>query len=86
MRDRSQATGDINERYESPTQSPGEELEYSYATPEDNHRITHTYLTCGKKSGEFGDQELEYSYAKPEVDSTYQDLDSVKQARPYQNI
>ena len=74
-----QSTGDLNEGYESPSQPPpGEELGYIYVTPQDNRNITHTYLISGDTSKVFDDQELEYSYATPEVDSTYQDLDSVE--------
>ena len=86
MKENPEATGNVNRGYKSPQLSRGEELEYSYATPEDNPRITHTHLTSGKNSKDSSGHELDYSYAKPGADSTYQDIDDVKQAHSYQSL
>ena len=72
------AAGDVNRGYESPKHTPnGQNLEYSYATVEDNPRMTHSYTPL-QASARHGGHNFEYSYATAEGALTHQNIDDAR--------
>ena len=97
MRELPRQTGDTDQKYMPPCQSPvSEDLKHNYATSKDNSWIRHTYLTSFdtnkvKHGFDFpskspDDQNKECIYVTPDGDPSYQDVGDAKISRFYQNI